>query len=121
MREINPKYVSQKKGELHRRWFEDEYFDLLVWEDETGAIVGFQLSYDKQRNQRALTWKKKKYYIHDKVDDGESRLGRFKASPILLSDGIFEYSKIAERFKKASSEIDEDVSSFVYNKLKNYK
>ncbi len=121
MREINPEYVSQKKGEPHRRWFEDEYFDLLVWEDETGAIVGFQLSYDKKRDQRALTWKKQKCYIHDKVDDGESRLGRFKASPILLANGIFEYSKIAERFKKNSSEIDEVVSSFVYNKLKNYK
>ena len=113
--------MSQKKGEPHRRWFADEYFDLLVWEDETGEIVGFQLSYDKNREQHALTWVKQKGYLHDKVDDGESKLGKFKASPILLADGIFEYDKISERFKISSKEIDEVVSSFVYNKLKNYK
>jgi len=78
MREINSEYVRQKKGEPHRRWFADEYFDLLVWEDETGEIVGFELSYDKNRDQRALTWEKQKGYHHFKVDDGESRPGKFK-------------------------------------------
>jgi hypothetical protein len=121
LREINTDSLGQKKVEPHRRWFAGEYFDLLVWEDETGEIVGFQLSYDKIRNQHALTWKKQKGYIHNKVDDGESRPGKFKASPILLADGIFEYDKIAESFKRNSTEIDEVVSSFVYNKLKNYK
>ena len=59
--------------------------------------------------------------IHDKVDDGESRPGRFKASPILPADGIFQKDKIAERFRRNSKEIDKVVSSFVYNKLKAYK
>lgn len=113
MREINPEYLSQRKGEPHRRWFEDEYFDLLVWENETGEIVGFQLSYDKIRDQHALTWKKQKGYIHNKIDDGESRPGRLKASPILLAGGIFQNDKIAERFKRNSKDIDEVVSSFV--------
>ena len=121
MREIDQKYLSQEKGEPRRRWFEDEYFDLLVWQHETGEIVEFQLSYDKIRDQHALTWKKQKGYIHNKVDDGESRPGRFKASPILLADGIFQKDKIAERFRRNSKEIDKVVSSFVYNKLKAYK
>lgn len=121
MREIDQKYLSRKKGEPLRRWFEDEYFDLLVWQLETGEIVGFQLSYDKSCDQHALTWQKQKGYIHNKVDDGESRPGRFKASPILLADGIFQNDKIAERFKRNSQEIDAAVASFVYNKLKAYK
>ena len=113
--------MSQKKGEPHRRWFADEFFDLLVWEDENGEIAGFQLSYDKNRDQHTLTWEKQTGYHHYKVDDGESRPGKFKASPILFADGVFEYDKISERFKINSQEIDKIVSSFVYHKLKNYK
>ena len=39
--------VEQIEGEPRRRWFQDVEWDLFVWEDNPGNIVGFQLCYDK--------------------------------------------------------------------------
>ncbi|MDP3049064.1 MAG: hypothetical protein Q8N12_06510 [Thermodesulfovibrionales bacterium] len=81
------------------------------------AITGFQLCYDKGREEKALTWRRDSGYSHNKVDDGEGRTYRQKMTPILVADGIFEYKEIAARFKKESREIDKTVAVFVYEKL----
>ncbi len=120
MREINQDVVKQVPGEPRRRWFEDEYFDLLVWEDEVGKIVEFQLCYDKRYDQHALTWKELTGYFHNEVDDGENKPGKYKSSPMLIPDGIFDCEIIAEKFKRSSKDIDLNVSLFVYNKIKEY-
>ncbi len=114
------KHVRQIEGEAKRRWFTDQYFDLIVWFDDEENIIGFQLCYDISQKHRALTWRQGKGFSHHKVDDGENRPGKMKASPILVSDGVFDYAKIAESFRKKSLEIDEDVSRFVYNKIMEY-
>ncbi len=31
--------IKQFAGEPKRRWFTDEYFDLIVWQDESAEIV----------------------------------------------------------------------------------
>jgi hypothetical protein len=121
MKEILPKYVKQIPGEPYRRWFEDDYFDLLVWENELGEIVEFQLCYDKLHYQRSLIWKKRYGYMHNKVDDGENKPGKYKATPILVDDGIFDSAAIAEKFKHKSKDLDAKVSTFVFNKIKAYK
>ncbi len=120
MKEILQKYIKQIPGEPHRRWFEDDYFDLLVWENEKGEIVGFQLCYDKVHNQHALTWKDDMGYTHNKVDDGENKPGKYKSAPILIADGIFDQETVAEKLKLKSKNIDARVSAFVYNKIKSY-
>ena len=121
MKEILPKYVKQVSGEPRRRWFEDSYFDLLVWQNERGQIVGFQLCYDKSYNQRSLIWKEQMGFLHTKVDDGENRPGKYKAAPILVDDGVFDSLSIAEKFKCKSQDIDKKVSTFVFNKIKEYQ
>ena len=120
MIEILTKYVKQIPGEPYKRWFEDSYFDLLVWENESGQIVEFQLYYDKLHNQRSLTWKKQTGYMHSKVDDGENKPGKYKSTPILIDDGVFDFETIAEKFKNNSKYIDTKVSTFVISKLKKY-
>jgi hypothetical protein len=120
MKEINPKYVNQIPGEPRRRWFEDNYFDLIVWENELGQIVEFQLCYDKLHNQRSLIWKEQIGYMHNKVDDGENKPGKYKATPILVDDGVFDFAAIAEKFKYKSKDIDTEVSAFVLNKIREY-
>jgi len=120
MKEIHPKYVKQVPGEPHKRWFEDDYFDLLVWENELGQIVEFQLYYDKLHIQRSIIWKKQFGYTHSKIDDGENKPGKYKATPILVDDGVFNSEAITERFKNQSKEIDRKVSTFVFNKLRDY-
>ena len=66
------KRVRQIKGEAQRRWFSDDFFDLIVWFDESKNIVGFQLCYDILKISRALTWHQDGGYSHNRVDDGEN-------------------------------------------------
>ena len=112
--------VRQIRGESKRRWFSDEYFDLIVWFGDQDEIVGFQLCYDIARTQRALTWQSQKGFTHHKIDDGENRPGKVKASPVLVPDGLFDASTIAERFHAASRKIDAAVADFVYSILQTY-
>ena len=109
--------VRQIEGEHPRRWFADSFFDLIVWFGSGGDIVGFQLCYDKEEHQRALTWKAPATYIHTGVDDGENRPARYKATPILVADGAFDHAAIGERFRQASASIDPAIAGFVHAKL----
>ena len=113
--------IAQIPGEPQRRWFADDYFDLIVWFDNNGTIVGFQLSYDKEHRQRAVTWKRSNGFAHNAVDDGESRPGHYKATPILVADGIFDSIQIAERFKREGTELAWGLAEFVYSKLLEFK
>lgn len=112
--------VRQIQGEDKRRWFADHYFDLILWYDAEEQIAGFQLCYDITRHHRALTWHRERGYSHNQVDDGENRPGKMKASPILVPDGIFDYSIIAEQFQHASRNIDPEIAAFVYKKILQY-
>ncbi|MGA1825163.1 MAG: hypothetical protein ACMUIP_10930 [bacterium] len=118
LREIQ--HVRQIEGENKRRWFSDHYFDLIIWTDENEKIVGFQLCYDKSRYHRVVTWNKETGFAHDCIDDGENRPGKIKATPILVMDGVFEYEKIADNFKKESTDIEDKIAAFVYNKIMEY-
>jgi hypothetical protein len=112
--------VAQVKGESRRRWFADDYFDLIVWFGEKDEIVGFQLCYDKYGEQKAFTWHQNFGYMHHRVDQGEEKPGKLKATPILVADGIFDHENIAGRFKRESVEKETRVSDFVYEKVRQY-
>lgn len=114
------KNVEQIPGEPRRRWFSDRYFDLIVWVDDRDRILGFQLCYDKLRNERFLTWWPDRGYRHGRIDDGEDRPGKQKATPILVADGEFERDRIADLFKTESAGLEEDISSLVYDKIKSW-
>lgn len=119
--------VRQIEGEGFRRWFSDQYFDLIVWyeDDSPGDCLGFQLCYDKEGNERALTWTKRHGYSHTKVDDGENPFSN-KMSPVLVSDGIFERDEIIGKFRKAAEaskgpgEIERGLLAFIEEKLRAY-
>jgi len=114
--------VKQIKGEPRRRWFSEEDFDLIVWLDRLNRIIGFQLCYDIPDDERALTWKKKVGYTHHRVDSGERNRGHaVKATPVLVSDGVFEHARIAECFKRHSILINKRIAKFVYNKIMQYR
>ena len=118
---VELKNVRQIEGEHRRRWFADRYFDLIVWIAEDGAIAGFQLCYDKEGDQRALTWKRPGSYTHTGIDDGENRPARFKQTPILVADGAIDHATIAARFRRASPTIDRPIAELVYAKLRAYE
>jgi hypothetical protein len=111
--------VRQVENDDFRRWFMDEFFDLIVWYDKRNRITGFQLCYDKIRNEHALTWRSGRGFIHTRIDDGE-RPGSSKMSPILVADGAFDKMSIAEHFKRESGQIDPEIAAFVFEKVMSY-
>lgn len=118
--------VRQIDGEPRRRWFHNEDFDLIVWlgpdkrVKTEERIIGFQLCYNKTESPRALTWYSHSGYSHCRVDDGESKPGKYKAAPILLRNGPFNKNGIADRFLSASRKMDPDIARFVHEKIAGY-
>jgi hypothetical protein len=113
-------HTRQMQGESQRRWFMDDFFELIVWLSESQAIIGFQLVYNKRRSPHALTWCQDVGYGHYKVDDGENRPGMPKAAPILLPDSLFEPQGIGEAFAHASAHMDTTMAQFVRQKIVAY-
>ncbi|MBN1412411.1 MAG: hypothetical protein JW969_16305 [Spirochaetales bacterium] len=111
--------VRQFPDDPVRRWFSDDYFDLIVWFDGKDRIIGFQLCYDKVKNEHSLTWYSDSGFVHNRIDDGEHP-GHLKMSPILVPDGVFENEKVAGLFKERSGKLDSKISGFVYKKILKY-
>jgi hypothetical protein len=111
--------TRQIRGEGFRRWFTDEYFDLIVWYDEQRTLVGFQLCYDKEGTERALTWTREHGFQHNRIDAGEVA-GHAKMTPIVVADGAFSRDPVAERFRAESGGIERAVAAFVYESLMRY-
>jgi hypothetical protein len=120
LREI--RNVRQVPGELRRRWFTSETMDLIVWIDESNGPTQLQLCYDKgrRRSERALTWKVGSGYTHTAVDDGEIGNGRYKSTPILVSDGGFNTERVSKLFIKDGAELPSDIVQFVATKIQEY-
>ena len=54
MREIGPVRQDSKHG--YRRWFQDEYFDVFVWQDAGGRPIALQLCYERDTAEGAISW-----------------------------------------------------------------
>ncbi len=109
--------VRQIEGEPRRRWFSDDFFDLIIWFDEDEEISGFQLCYDITRHERALTWKRKSGYRHEAVDQGEDGVSLMKSTPVMIKDGIFDNSSIIARFMSVSGDMANDLVAFIEEKI----
>lgn len=107
--------VAQVAGEPQRRWFFCHELDLVVWED-AGAICGFQLAYDKQRNEHSFAWHRDKGFTHFVVDDGEPFAG-VNRTPFLYADGPFCRNRVLDRFRALAAELPADITAFVAGKL----
>lgn len=112
--------TRQVAGEPRRRWFSAPDLDLIVWLDERDAPIGFQLCYDKQRFERALTWRSGRGYDHSAVDSGEAGYAAYKRTPILVADGAFESARVSAIFSKASIELPAHIRELVAQALANY-
>jgi hypothetical protein len=112
--------TGQRRDDPRRRWFADDYFDLIVWINDGSDITGFQLCYDRGRTERAITWTSDGGYSHNRIDEGEANPAK-NQSPILLSDGPFPADEVIERFEEASRAIDQRISRFILKKLRQYR
>ena len=98
--------VNDGGNGTRRKWFADEYFDLIVWFGEPGRPDGFQLCYDRAGNERAFTWSEDQgYYTQDRIDEGEASPTK-NQSPILVADGSFHAAEVLGRFESRSADLD---------------
>jgi hypothetical protein len=111
--------ARQVEGEGFRRWFMDDYFDLIVWYDDEKNLIGFQLFYDKQRHERAVTWTRDHGFQHNRIDAGESP-GHSKMTPIVVADGTFSRDPVAQRFQAASADLEPALARFIHETLLRY-
>lgn len=112
--------VSQKEKNVFRRWFQDDYFDLIVWYDiDYKSILGFQLCYDKNYDEHAFTWNKLYGFQHHRIDNSRT-LYSYPATPILVSDGVFPFADLIKRFNISSENIDITIKNLVIEKLTEY-
>jgi len=112
--------VRQIEGESRRRFFTDPDMDLVVWSDDRGEVLGFELCYNKGKGERAVRWRRGFGFLHQKVDDGENRPGRYKETPILVPDGLFDAKKISRLFQEHSRDIDQSLADLIYRTLLTY-
>lgn len=103
-----------------RRWFSDDYFDLIVWYDEGRRATGFQLCYDKQGKERAFTWKNLAGASHNRVDDGEASPYE-NMSPVLVPDGVMPYDEIQQQFASRAKNVEQDIYNLVMQKLEEHR
>jgi len=108
----------QVRGEPRRRWFGSDQMDLIVWCDDQGAPIGFQLCYDVGRKEHALTWRPGYGYTHNAVDDGETGGAlKPKGSPVLVPDGAINFERLRALFAQANAQIPADIAEFISARL----
>lgn len=102
-----------------RRLFSDDQYDLYIWypDHEMERIIGFQLVYKSGADEKALTWTEKGGFLHTKIDDGDKKTNQ---SPILVADGLFEYSTVYPGLAERIVEVDPVIRSFVMDKIGSY-
>ena len=111
--------ARQVVGEGRRRWFTDDYFDLIVWYGDEPRPIGFQLCYDKTGRERALTWTQDHGFRHDQVDAGEIP-GHAKMTPIIVADGAFNAEMVSRLFRQSCLQIESGITDFVGERLDAY-
>ncbi len=112
--------VRQIPGESKRRWFQSENFDLIVWLTDDQGFVGFELCYDKLSSEHAISWSKTGGFRHMAVDDGDQRPGKYKASPVLVADGLFDAKRVYSDLLEASHTLPQEVAEYVLQTLEQH-
>ena len=104
---------------LRKRWFQDAYFDLFVWQNACGQITSFQLCYDRQGEERVIVWDSQRGFEHLSVDDGEG-LPSKNMSPVFSQYQLFSNRQLIKRFAQSSFPVAHDVRRFVIRKLRTF-
>ena len=112
--------VQQVAGEPRRRWFYGHEMGLVVWEDEEGAPLGFQLAYDKHRNEHSIAWRAGRGFTHYQVDDGEAA-PLSKETPFLYLDGAFQRDRVLAEFLAAADALPSEIAVFVAARMREFE
>ena len=117
LKEINN--TRQIPGEQSRRWFSSTKSDLIVWYNQIKEPVGFQLCYDKNKQEKQFTWKLGGTSNHTAIDAGENVGINYKQTPIHVADGIPDYNYIKKQFQDESGQLPPEIIKMVIYALSN--
>lgn len=109
--------LRQTNRSYRKRWFTSSDMDLFIWFRET-VPVRFQLAYNKQDREKAITWDSHRGFRHYLVDSGETLPDHYKQTPILI--GLCDQQDlavIAREFLVACEKVDISLSDFIYARL----
>jgi hypothetical protein len=110
------KATSQKHGEPRRRWFSGPDLDLFLWLGDDDEIVGYQISYDKLKTEKALAWDHEQGFTHHGVDDGEIP-GKYPASPLLVADGELNLPRLIYKLNQNFAETEPEIRDFIVSSI----
>jgi hypothetical protein len=110
--------VRQRPGQPACRWFNDELLDLFVWHDESGRINGFQLCFNKDTTEHALTYSESDGYLLNDVQPEESSLDM--GSPVLAHSTALPFPRLLALLAERGAGIDSRVLQYVMEKLEAY-
>ena len=116
LREIT---TLRSRCDHRRRWFSDADMDLFVW-FRNQVPVQFQLAFNKQYQEHAISWDTDHGFHHSKIDNGEGRPARYKMTPILVDDGDFDCMRLARHFLAQSEYLDPSLADFIVARLLEY-
>ena len=114
LREI--KNVRRERAAGKRRWFESEAMELVVWLDPADRLQGFQICYDNDRKEYALTWREGRGFAHNSVDTGDAT-PLANLTPILQPDGHAPWDHIVRLFDESSGGLEPDLRQLIRSKL----
>ena len=111
------KKSRQITDENHRRWFYAQNADLIIWEDVSKAIVGFQFCYTKGFTEKAITWRQNKGLLHQVIGSSKPESLGYKMSPLLEQNVGYCLKPILKLFLLNSTAIDIHIRDFVIDQL----
>ncbi len=112
--------IRPKEGDLPRRWISDDFFDLIIWYQPDEIVHGFQLCYDKGREERALTWVAGRGFNHSRIDPGDD-LPTDNRTPVLIHGGAFPAGFVTEEFRKRSVDLPPAIRHLVLSRLREFR
>lgn len=109
--------VRQRPDEGFRRWFSNNYFDLVFWyEEEAGELTGIQFCYGKPYAEKAFTWERS-YKSHHYVSEQNKTS---QATGILRGNAGNIPETVVNRFLEESPEMDEALKDLILDKIDEY-
>ncbi|TVR67412.1 MAG: hypothetical protein EA427_13820 [Spirochaetaceae bacterium] len=118
---VENKTVRQRPEEGFRRWFLNEYFDLIFWyESEDGPLTGFQLCYSRHVKERAFTWQRDKQSSHFVSAGSDERGVPWIATAVLHGDAGPVPDETLRRLRDEQGELEQDLLERVISAAEAY-
>lgn len=118
---VENKNVRQRPDEGFRRWFLNDYLDLILWyESARGELTGFQLCYSRHHDERAFTWQRNKRSSHFVSSGADERGMPWIATAILHGDAGPVPGEVLQRLQEEQGELETSLLRLVIDAAEDY-